>query len=380
MIFIADIHLGKVQDTIQKKGYPSRAYDELQRMNEAVHLAKEYGETLVFAGDVFDSTHPSPWMIDLLFEVLSLAQKLGVPVVIIPGNHDCGVQFNSIMYAQNLFLNVKVITDPGLMTIDDTTCLMLPHVSRQRMEAMVKAHGSYAGHVQQLLEKGHILSVDMIIGHAHVTGAKNASDIEIEAGDALHFDTKDYPKFTRAVFGHIHQSQTLKKEKILYTGPVCTNSFDEAEIQKEMVRVWDRGDYFEFIPFKTKVTEYKHVIIDLVSKDDIDLDPNKIANLVKNRLVKISVYARDPMQINMQEIRKAFDEHGHIVRFETIITADIGEIDQDLVDDVFTEVDFLKVFKSWMDMKDVDPKVYKRALEIAGGIIEEVEDAERINS
>lgn len=379
MIVEADLHLGKVQDTIEKDGYPSRAIDVYNRLREGIIAAELLKEDFVLAGDVYDSTTPSPWMIDLFMDAMRFATEIGVRVVVIPGNHDCGVQFNSLMYMENTNPNVVFVDTPQIITIDKDACaLMLPHVSRQVMEGMVNDHGSYAGAVQVMLDEMGVTIVDYIIGHAHVTGAKNASDIEIESGDALHFDTKDYPKFTRAVFGHIHQPQTLKKDKILYTGPVVTNSFDEAEIEKGMVHIWERGDKFEFLPFKTPVTEYKHVIIDLVSKDDVDLDPIKIANLVKNRLVKLSVYARDPMQIDMQGLRAAFDGAGKVVRFETIITHDIAEIDQGLIDDdLFGEVDFLKVFRSWVDMKEVSPKVRKIAIALAGEIIEEVTDAER---
>ena len=84
MIVVADIHLGKVQDTIPKNGYPSRPYDAVQRLKESVEKASVLGETLVLAGDVFDSTTPSPWMIDLLFEVIDHAEAKGVPVFLTP--------------------------------------------------------------------------------------------------------------------------------------------------------------------------------------------------------------------------------------------------------------------------------------------------------
>jgi DNA repair exonuclease SbcCD nuclease subunit len=377
MIILADLHLGKVQDTIDKNGKPSRAVDTVERLKEAILFAHDESQAVVLAGDIFDSTHPSPWMIDLLFSALKFAKKKMVQVYIIPGNHDCGVVYSSLDYVEDLFDCCLMVTMPKVINLEGKRVLFLPHVVRQTMEKMNRKYGSYTGYVQNYLDKKEINSVDYIIGHAHVSGAKNSSDIEIEAGDALHFDPSEYPKYKKAVFGHIHKHQFLKNGKVAYTGSVVTNSFDEAELEKGFIKLDD--DEFIHVPFATPVTEYKHIVIDLISKDTINLEEKLIQSLVQDKLVKISAYAKDPMQIDMQHIRSVFDQFGKVVRFETIIGDDPAMIEEEAIDDdVFTDINFQAVFKSWVNDKElVSAKEKKNAIAAADEIITEVLDAER---
>ncbi len=378
MYIIGDIHLGKVQDTIEKNGYPSRATDAMMRVSEVIMLASETKEPVVLAGDVFDSSHPSPWMIGLIIQIFKMASRYEVELYVIPGNHDCGVKWDSMSFMVDSFPKVHIFNEPTFLDIGPWKVLLLPHVPRQKMEEYVAKYESYAGYV-----RSHgINKVDVIVGHAHVTGAKNASDVELEAGDALHFDHREYPPFNVAVFGHIHKHQSLKNNKIVYTGPVVTNSFDEAEIEKGFIHVyWNNTSEaleWKFFLYTMPETSYKHLVIDLISKDTIDLSEAKLKPLVINKLVKVSVYARDPMQIDMQSIRTEIDRYGKVVRFETVIAQDIAEIETLETDDMFSEVNFLEVFKDWVGDKELLTQKQKRmALTAAMEIIEEVQDAER---
>jgi DNA repair exonuclease SbcCD nuclease subunit len=215
---------------------------------------------------------------------------------------------------------------------------------------------------------------ELIVGHAHVTGAKNTSDIEIEAGDALHFDPTEYPRCL-CVFGHIHQHQVLKN-RIVYVGPVVTNSFDEAELVKGFV--WVRRDLkWEFIPYTTPETEYRHVTIDLVSKDTLSLDPKKVREVATDRLLKLTVYAKDHMQVNKQEITKVFDEYGQVVRFETVICNEMGKVDDDVAAEFSEQIEYGPVLKAYLESKDMSKGERNLAIELGNDVIAEVINASR---
>lgn len=322
------------------------------------------------AGDIFDKINPQSWVIGIFSKLMRYAKKKKVEVWIIPGNHDCGVEHHSLEYLPTLLENVHVILEPGLEYIDGMSVAFLPHIVREKLEKVKVKYGSYQEYALHEIDQ----SVDVLIGHAHITGAKNASDIEIEAGEALEFDPSNFFKFKWGVFGHIHKYQTLKKGKIIYTGAVVTNSFDEAELIKGFVHISDPSDC-EFIPFITEDTEYKQVVIDLISKQSFD--ESKIKALAKNKLLKLTVYAKSLMQIDESYLRKLFNEYGEVVRFESIIANEIGEITAEDVSEVFSQVNYIPVLRSWLDDQNLTEAGMKMANRKGKEIIEEVLHAER---
>ncbi len=322
------------------------------------------------AGDIFDSSAPRPWMIAVLIKLLQYAEAKKVDVWMIPGNHDCGVHYHSLEYLNTLLENVHLVIEPKKVKIDGLTVGFLPHIPREIMEIEIANHGSYMDYALSKIKT----TVDVVIGHAHINGAKNASDIEIEAGEALEFDPGQFFKFKWGVFGHIHKPQVLKRNKIFYTGSIVTNSFDEAEIEKGYVHVLDRTTC-EFIPFTTPETPYKHIVIDLVSKST--LDTTKIKALAEGNIIKLSVYAQTLTQIDETALRKEFNKYGTVVRFEAIIVSEAGEVLNTDITDVFTAVNYVPVLTSWIKSKKYPAAQAKAAIACGTEIITEVLNAER---
>lgn len=374
MVVLGDLHLGKTGDSILIDGVSSRIINTLNRVAEAATFARENDMAVILAGDVFDSEYPRPYVIERFMKVI---RDSGVTFYIIPGNHDCGVTNHSLMYLREWGGKVVLIDTPEIHTIEGKSVMFLPHVPRNTMEKVIDKHGSYLTWAAKLAEGQQI---DIVIGHAHISGAKNASDIEIEAGSALEFDPTEFLQFKLGVFGHIHKHQTLKK-KMLYTGPVSTNSFDEAEIQKGFVVIPDNFSSWEINWFETPETEYKHVTIDLVSKDDVEFSKAKVKQIADGKLLKLTVYAKDAMQVDKQAMTKTFNEFGQVMRFETVICNDIGKIQQDDTADVFETVDYPSALKEYLKSKENLPKPQMlAALKLGQEVIEEVLNAQRAAS
>ncbi len=342
-------------------------------------MCRAHEESLVLVGDIFDSTHPSPWMIEMFLHLMRTARSWNVEVFVLLGNHDCGVHYHSLQYVPKLMDNIYLIDKPEFRVIDGMKCALLPHMPRVEMEKIDYDYQSFA--LSRIKE-----AVDVVMGHAHITGAKNASDVEIEAGEALRFDPSDFFKFQLGVFGHIHKHQTLRQGKIVYTGPVVTNSFDEAEQIKGYVDVEKNGAKIEwtFQPYGEPETEYKHVTVNLVDKTTLDLSRKKLEELGKGKLLKISVWAKDLMMVNEGEIRKAFqDVGGQVVRFETIHCINVKKIGvvEDLdTDDVFGAIDYPLTLKTYIRAKkdELTESEKRLAIKLGNEIIAEVLDAERI--
>ncbi len=314
----------------------------------------------------------------MFLHLMCNAQRRQVEVFVLLGNHDCGVEYHSLQYVEELMPIVHLIDKPEFRVIDGMKCGLLPHMPRVKMEEINYDYQTYA--LSRIKE-----AVDVVMGHVHITGAKNTSDVEIEAGDAIRFDPSDFFKFELGVFGHIHKHQTLRDGKIVYTGPVVTNSFDEAELIKGYVDVGKVGTRvtWTFHPYSEPETEYKHVVIDLVRKDTLDLSQKKLTELGAGKLLKISVYAKDLMMVNEGEIRKAFTEvGGQVMRFETINCSKVSNIGvpEDIDDDeVFGTIDYSMALKDYVRGKEHLSVSEKRlASKLGSEIVAEVLDAERI--
>ncbi len=373
MVVLSDLHLGKVQDTIEIKGLPSRLYDTKMRVFEAISYAAKRGESVAMAGDVFDSASPNPIVISVFFEILRFAEKRNVKLFIIPGNHDCGVKYTSMQYMTHNHTLSTVIHSPTALLIDGLNVVFLPHVPKSVIDVT-----GYQKWVVDKLTAEETKKIDVVIGHAHLSGASNASDVELEAGDAIHFNPSKFFKYKLGVFGHIHKYQELGKN--VYCGPVCTNSFDEATIEKGFIHVTKKDDVgYKFVPFATEETGYKQLTIDLVNKDSINYDPEKMAKLAKGKLLKLVVHARDMMQVDQVEIRKRFDEYGTVVRFEIVLNDKYaGESEDDDVAEVFENINYKPVFKAWIkDKPDMTDEMKKKVLAIGYDVIEEVLNASR---
>lgn len=77
-------------------------------------LAKETGaEFVVVAGDVFDSNQLAP---DVISQSLEVMRSIGVPVYLLPGNHDCleaGSVYTSALFLRERPDNVTVLDNEG---------------------------------------------------------------------------------------------------------------------------------------------------------------------------------------------------------------------------------------------------------------------------
>jgi DNA repair exonuclease SbcCD nuclease subunit len=373
MVVISDLHLGKIQDTVDRSGLPSRLHDTMKRVREAISYAAKRKESLVMAGDIFDSASPSPLTISVFFELLQFAKDMKVSVYIIPGNHDCGVRYHSMMYLNEKFrldTNMWLVAHPAVLMVENMKVLFLPHVPK----AEVDVEG-YQEYVLGKISKEDSKNIEVVIGHAHIKGASNASDVELEAGEAVNFNPSGFFKYELGVFGHIHKHQLVGKN--VYCGPVCTNSFDEAKLEKGFVHVND--SLWEFIPYTVPETQYAIINIDLVNKDSVVYDEKKMDKHARDKILKIVVYARDMMQVDQTEIKKNFDRFGTVVRFEIVLRDKYsGTSEDEDIEEVFESINYKPVFKAWIDdKKDLTEGGRKMALKVGYAVIEEVLNASR---
>ena len=368
MIITADVHLGLSSDSVQtESGLPSKVEDTKARLIEVIDYAvEEEDDQVVIAGDLFDSVSPKPYIVEVLFDVLHYAKKKGIQITIIPGNHDCDIKWSSTVIPDKAsFPNVSVIKVPTTCTFEKRKVNFLPHLPKRAEEEFFKMYGSYGAYFKK--NRG-----DVLIGHAYPTGAVNSSEREMEAGNAIEFNRKDFPKYELVVLGHVHKLQVLMQSNsydIVCPGSIPMCNFGEVSDDKCFMHLDLSTMQYEMISF-TAGQQYKQVKIDLVNKDALNLSAKKIKRIAKGKLLKIVVHARDALQVEETEIRKAFDRFGKVVRFEYVIEDRNGSTEED--DVVFSGLDHQALLVEYLKKRgDLSTEVRREAQEIGEEIIVE---------
>ncbi|MER5443291.1 exonuclease SbcCD subunit D [Streptomyces sp. NPDC002790] len=206
-------------------------------------------DAVVVSGDVYDRAVPPLAAVELYDDALHRLAELGVPTVMISGNHDSarrlGVGAGLIGRA-----GIHLRTDPSrcgepIVLPDahgDVAFYGLPYLE----PALVKDEFGVAkaGHEQVLAAAMERVRTDLaarpadtrsvVLAHAFVTGgAPSDSERDITVGGVSAvpsgvFDGADY-----VALGHLHGSQVIS-DRVRYSGSPLPYSFSEADHRKSM--------------------------------------------------------------------------------------------------------------------------------------------------
>ncbi|MFD9726956.1 exonuclease SbcCD subunit D [Streptomyces sp. NPDC059072] len=240
----SDWHLGRSFHRVNLLGAQSAFVDHL------VETVREHEvDAVLVAGDVYDRAVPPLPAVELYDRALHRLAELGVPTVMISGNHDSarrlGVGAGLIDRA-----GIHLRTDPAgcadpVVLADvhgDVAFYGLPYLEpalvKDEFAAQKVSHEAVLGAAMERIradlagrEPG---TRSVVLAHAFVTGGQ-ASDSErdisvggVEAVPASVFDGVDY-----AALGHLHGCQTIN-ERVRYSGSPLAYSFSEADHRKTM--------------------------------------------------------------------------------------------------------------------------------------------------
>ncbi|MEU5212874.1 exonuclease SbcCD subunit D [Streptomyces sp. NPDC020742] len=208
--------------------------------------AREVDAVLV-AGDVYDRAVPPLAAVELFDHALHRLAALGVPTVMISGNHDSARRLgvgSGLMERAGIHLR----TDPDgcgtpVLLTDahgPVACYGLPYLEpamvREALGAPRADHAAVLGaamdRVRADLAERPAGTRSVVLAHAFVTGgAISDSERDITVGGvasvpAAVFDGVDY-----AALGHLHGCQTLT-DRVRYSGSPLAYSFSEAAHRK----------------------------------------------------------------------------------------------------------------------------------------------------
>ncbi len=243
MLHTSDWHLGRSFHRVSLLA-AQRAF--LDHLVETVRTREI--EAVLVAGDIYDRAVPPLAAVELFDQALHRLAGLGVPTVMISGNHDSarrlGVGSGLIRQA-----GIHLHTDPDAcgtpVLLEDAEGPVALYGLPYLEPAMVRDRlgAARAGHAEVLGAAMDRVRADLatrpgtrsvVLAHAFVTGgAASDSERDITVGGvasvpAAVFDGVDY-----AALGHLHGCQTLT-ERVRYSGSPLAYSFSEAAHRKSM--------------------------------------------------------------------------------------------------------------------------------------------------
>ncbi|MFJ3720732.1 exonuclease SbcCD subunit D [Streptomyces sp. NPDC090057] len=244
LLHTSDWHLGRAFHRVNMLGAQAGFIGHL------VATVREHAvDAVVVSGDVYDRAVPPLAAVELFDDALHRLAELGVPTVMISGNHDS---------ARRLGVGAGLIDRAGIHLRTEPSAVGTPVVLRDAHgdvafyglpylePALVKEEFAVqkAGHEPVLAAAMERVRADLagrargtrsvVLAHAFVTGGQ-ASDSErditvggVAAVPAGVFDGVDY-----VALGHLHGCQTLT-ERVRYSGSPLAYSFSEAGHRKSM--------------------------------------------------------------------------------------------------------------------------------------------------
>ncbi|TVL89678.1 exonuclease SbcCD subunit D [Streptomyces sp. SAJ15] len=206
-------------------------------------------DAVVVAGDVYDRAVPPLAAVELFDDALHRLARLGVPTVLISGNHDS---------ARRLGVGSRLIERAGIhLRTDPLECgtpvllrdahgevafyglpYLEPALVRQKMGAARSSHAAVLGaameRVRADLAERPAGTRSVVLAHAFVVGgAPSDSERDITVGGVASVPAEVFDGVDYVALGHLHGCQALT-ERVRYSGSPLAYSFSEATHRKTM--------------------------------------------------------------------------------------------------------------------------------------------------
>ncbi|MDF1662911.1 MAG: exonuclease SbcCD subunit D [Planctomycetota bacterium] len=239
-IHSADWHLGRLFHGLHLTDDQSYILDDFVKL-----VADSKVDAVIIAGDIYDRSVPPAAAVQLLDEVLTkLAVELGVPVVLIAGNHDSP---HRLGFGSRLFQNHKV-TVAGPLSLKTKPLLIRDKWGSVAVHTLPYCEPGYAREAlgdpsikTQDQAVGALLKTfvqapeqrSILVGHLHSEGGQiSESERPLSVWDDGRVRLQHFKDFNYTALGHLHLPQVLGQGRVHYPGSLLKYSFGEASETK----------------------------------------------------------------------------------------------------------------------------------------------------
>lgn len=247
-IHTSDWHLGR------SFHHQSLINDQAHILDQLIQYIDHHRDidALIIAGDIYDRSVPPTSAIELLeYVVDTVCRQFGVPIIMIPGNHDSSVRIGfaaSHMTGSGLHIlsDIKSLATPVLLTDKQGHTVAfygIPYVDpefiRNHFNVDVKTHDEmYHFLLQQIEATFQPGMANVLLAHCFVDGADESdSERPLSLGGLDKVRPSQFDAFDYVALGHLHQPQKRRREAVRYSGSLLKYSFSEHQQNKSMTLV-----------------------------------------------------------------------------------------------------------------------------------------------
>ena len=245
-IHTSDWHIGRQFHNVS-------LLDDQRHVLEQVieHIKNQSVDAVIIAGDIYDRSVPPAAAVSLLDEVLNtICSDLGVPVILIPGNHDGAerLRFGSNQLSQaglHIIGDLNQITQPVILNKNGCEVSFYgipyndPESVRNHFSVDVSSHDeAHQFLVEQINAVKTDTAINVLISHCFIDGAEaSESERPLSIGGADRVSVEPFKAFNYVALGHLHNPQHKGAEHIRYSGSILKYSFSEQRQQKGVTLV-----------------------------------------------------------------------------------------------------------------------------------------------
>ena len=250
LLHTSDWHLGRALSNNQTYITDQRFFFE--KLYSVIR--EEKIDAVLVAGDVYDSSVSNAEAINLYNEVVTeICLKMGVPMIIIAGNHDSGPRLAScrdLLKGAGLYLTGRLSADLSPAVFGDTAVYSLPYFNKDEVialfpdkkEEITSAATAMKAVCDIIRENMDKTKKNILVSHSLVQNVElSESDHSAQIGAASAVSKDVFDGFDYVALGHIHKPQTVS-DKIRYSGSPVKYSFGKEETQEKGVVIIDTAD------------------------------------------------------------------------------------------------------------------------------------------
>ena len=246
LLHSSDWHLGM--------SFQTRSLEEDQRffLREICRVIEEERvDALLLAGDVFDRSVPGAGAMKLYDEaVTEICDRLGVPMLVIAGNHDNAARLaacRSLLKKAGLHVAGELTRDVERISLGGADVWLLPWFTTEKARAVFPESAEEIDSMEDafrvVLDSARTRFVpgrrQILLAHAFLVDAETClSDRAAEVGRAAAVGRGVFEGFDYVALGHLHGPQNVGAH-IRYSGTPMKYAFGSEESQEKSVTLLD---------------------------------------------------------------------------------------------------------------------------------------------
>lgn len=231
--------------------------DQAQVLEQVLTIVEaDQVDVVVIAGDIYDRSVPPADAVALLNRTLRrLCQDMGVPVVLISGNHDSAERLgfaSDLMQASGLHILSRLdgVTDPVVIEANGTETAFygVPYATPESVRAVLdepvktfdEAHTALVDRIKAAWQPGQRR---VLVSHCFVSGGDvSESERPLSVGGADTVGWSPMADFDYVALGHLHAPQRAGADHIRYAGSLMKYSFSEVNHRKGVTLIDLEGE------------------------------------------------------------------------------------------------------------------------------------------